>query len=90
MLSGGETGSACTDLSTIPAHRTGTLLPGMGRRRHINPRGFPAGDQGKSSFHTTRNALVLLLFFPRVRVASQWSDSPMLPGSILMCMQADG
>lgn len=38
--------------------------------------GTPAGDEMKTSFHTTRNAHVLLLFlFARVREQSQSGDS---------------
>ncbi len=42
--------------------------------------GTPAGDEMKTSFHTTRNAHVLLLFlFARVREQSQSGDSTSRP-----------
>lgn len=56
-----------------------------GGRRHVRTSlfsraGTPAGDEMKTSFHTTRNAHVLLLFlFARVREQSQSGDSTSRP-----------
>jgi hypothetical protein len=77
----GPTGIAGRGREEFGQDRTPRLGHGRGQQARFRTSfasraGPPAGDEMKTSFHTTRNAHVLLLFlFARVREQSQSGDS---------------